>query len=247
MPEGWSLTMGRDLYGLNRIFLKHEDGMLQYWDPLVCLVPYPEPVVSKEDPQIVGQDDIPAVSPQVVGAVPKGSGPGKTIKMQFKQWDQRSAELQSEPAPILMRRPAFVEQAHSLKEHMLFADHVRMMCLLCFRQFKTRTDLDKHTELSELHKTNLASYNQLAEASNDYRNRAEERRQVGPDTPSGPVKRQSSSEKPIGSENVGSKLLKKMGWKEGEGLGADSAGIKEPIKASGRGKRSSTGIGADKR
>lgn len=238
--------MGRDLYGLNKIFLKHEDGMLQYWDPLVCLVPYPEPNRVAREEQRVEEQDFPVIA-QVVGAMPRSSGPPKTIKMQFKQWDQRTAELQSGPAPFLMNRPAFVPST-SPKQHFEFADYVRMMCLLCFRQFKTSADLDKHIAKSELHKANLESYMNLAESGNEYRNRAEERRQVDPDDSlTGPVKRQSGTEKPIGFDNVGAKLLKKMGWKEGEGLGTDSTGIKEPIRASGRIKKSTTGIGADKR
>eukprot|EP00854_Cymbomonas_tetramitiformis_P024688 gene24688-30047_t len=34
---------------------------------------------------------------------------------------------------------------------------------------------------------------------------------------------------PIDSSNIGSKLLKKMGWKEGEGIGLQGDGIKDPI------------------
>ena len=38
-----------------------------------------------------------------------------------------------------------------------------------------------------------------------------------------------SISKPISEENIGNKMLKKMGWKSGEGLGANKDGIKEPI------------------
>ena len=31
------------------------------------------------------------------------------------------------------------------------------------------------------------------------------------------------------SENVGYKMLQKMGWSEGEGLGSESQGIKAPV------------------
>ena len=30
-------------------------------------------------------------------------------------------------------------------------------------------------------------------------------------------------------ENVGFKMLEKMGWKEGEGLGSEGQGIKQPV------------------
>ena len=34
---------------------------------------------------------------------------------------------------------------------------------------------------------------------------------------------------PISDDNRGRRMLKKMGWKEGEGLGKDNAGIAEPV------------------
>ncbi len=33
----------------------------------------------------------------------------------------------------------------------------------------------------------------------------------------------------IGDENKGRQMLEKMGWKRGEGLGKDGAGIKDPV------------------
>ena len=40
----------------------------------------------------------------------------------------------------------------------------------------------------------------------------------------------SKPEEPLGTTNVGNKLLKGMGWKEGEGLGKSKQGITAPIK-----------------
>ena len=45
----------------------------------------------------------------------------------------------------------------------------------------------------------------------------------------------------IPAENIGNKLLKKMGWKEGEGLGRDGTGITKPVEAEGYAK--GAGIG----
>ncbi|XP_075243601.1 RNA-binding protein 5-like [Convolutriloba macropyga] len=53
---------------------------------------------------------------------------------------------------------------------------------------------------------------------------------------------QSKPEEPIGSSNVGNKLMQAMGWKEGEGLGKSKQGITAPIKAAGR--ESTAGLGA---
>jgi hypothetical protein len=38
-----------------------------------------------------------------------------------------------------------------------------------------------------------------------------------------------SASKPISDDNIGNKMLKKMGWKSGEGLGANNDGIREPV------------------
>ena len=35
--------------------------------------------------------------------------------------------------------------------------------------------------------------------------------------------------RPIGTENVGRQMLEKMGWNEGEGLGRERAGRREPV------------------
>ena len=46
------------------------------------------------------------------------------------------------------------------------------------------------------------------------------------------------------TSHFGSKMLKKMGWKEGDGLGKNSDGMKEHIRISKR--EESVGLGADK-
>mgnify|MGYP002385126902 CR=1 FL=1 len=47
------------------------------------------------------------------------------------------------------------------------------------------------------------------------------------------IKEEIVEEKIIGDENKGKMLLKSLGWSEGEGLGKNNEGIKEPIKVNG--------------
>ncbi|XWS45693.1 hypothetical protein CRYUN_Cryun14cG0001700 [Craigia yunnanensis] len=55
--------------------------------------------------------------------------------------------------------------------------------------------------------------------------------------------KETSEKAKIQSDNVGHKLLSKMGWKEGEGLGSSKNGISDPIMA-GDVKMNNLGVGA---
>ena len=55
--------------------------------------------------------------------------------------------------------------------------------------------------------------------------------------------REKSMAVPIGSSNVGFKLLKKFGYNEGEGLGKDNAGMTEPIAVKKRTHTDVSGLG----
>lgn len=235
--------MGRDLHVLNRTFLQNSTSNLRYWDPLICLVPYPEP---ENNFEAAGSAEFaPASAPQrVVGSVPVASAP-PSIKLQFKKWERRHEEAVNDSSPLPTTiTPSFVPQSTTVSA-LVFADEVRKMCLLCFRQFDSRDALQDHVDQSRLHESNLEAYRALEEAQrHDYKDRAEERRLVyRDDTPKSGRRCASSArvEKPLSSDNVGAQLLKKMGWREGEGLGAASTGITEPIRPRGRSSRSGIG------
>ncbi|KAK4769387.1 hypothetical protein SAY86_027537 [Trapa natans] len=57
--------------------------------------------------------------------------------------------------------------------------------------------------------------------------------------------REAAEKARIQADNVGHKLLSKMGWKEGEGLGSSRTGIADPIMA-GEVKKDNLGVGAHK-
>ncbi|XP_067667160.1 angiogenic factor with G patch and FHA domains 1-like isoform X2 [Haliotis asinina] len=63
-----------------------------------------------------------------------------------------------------------------------------------------------------------------------YEDKASLRRQtVGTDNPHAQDEAPASVMQPISTQNKGHKLLAKMGWKEGQGLGKDNSGMSEPI------------------
>ncbi|XP_049727226.1 RNA-binding protein 10 isoform X7 [Elephas maximus indicus] len=147
-------------------------------------------------------------------------------------------------------------------------DWQKLACLLCRRQFPSKEALIRHQQLSGLHKQNLEihrrahlSENELeALEKNDmeqmkYRDRAAERREkYGIPEPPEPKRRKYGGmsaasvdfEQPtrdgLGSDNIGSRMLQAMGWKEGSGLGRKKQGIITPIEAQTRVRGS--GLGA---
>lgn len=135
-------------------------------------------------------------------------------------------------------------------------DYDKLTCLLCKRAFQSLEILNKHTKLSNLHKENLQKLQASAaeeSAAAAYRDRAKERRkkygEVDPPPPNrareryekemrkqnATMQKQASSSlaaTPIGESNVGNRLLQKMGWSEGQGLGKSNQGRTNIIEVS---------------
>ena len=139
-------------------------------------------------------------------------------------------------------------------DEMELLDYTKLICNLCKRQLGSAEALAKHAKLSALHKQNLEARKKTKklEGSKEkvvYRDRAKERRMKygDPDEPQPsklkekylksrelaevPVAAASVSE-PIGAENVGNRLLQKMGWTEGQGLGKQNQGRTTIIQVS---------------
>ncbi|KAG8691848.1 hypothetical protein FRC11_007814 [Ceratobasidium sp. 423] len=180
------------------------------------------------------------------------------------------------------------EPAPVAADELPYGDASAMTCLLCSRQFKSVDMLKRHSNESELHKTNLGKPELVESAKSKieaarqastsagagtaekpkYRDRAAERRVAlrQPDHPmpepgqgqgQGDKKRKWAEGPPPPApppappvqpgkddNNVGNKLLKKMGWSEGVGLGAGGDGRVNPIETAIY--EQGVGIGASK-
>lgn len=122
-----------------------------------------------------------------------------------------------------------------------FADLNKLACLLCSRVFKTAEKLHQHERVSELHTTNLQNATLCETARKklpkgggaEYRDRAKERREAfGP--AAGVQKKKAKPKTPPAEaviENKGAALLGKMGWSQGQGLGATGEGRTEHVVA----------------
>ncbi|KAJ6648831.1 RNA-binding protein 5 [Pseudolycoriella hygida] len=143
-----------------------------------------------------------------------------------------------------------------------YIDFAKLTCLLCKRAFSDSEILNKHLKMSNLHKENLQKYNllhgkldEINSSSLSYRDRAKERRLKYGESDPPPVNRsrerfekelekqksaiqvQTSgnlASQPIGENNVGNRLLQKMGWSEGQGLGRTNQGRTNIIEAESR-------------
>ncbi|ELU44516.1 G-patch domain-containing protein [Rhizoctonia solani AG-1 IA] len=222
---------------------------------------------------------------------------GKKVFGNINKWNNAQGELSGKkqhesPAVVAAAAPAPsnldtipskpAEASAPVAEELPYGDSNAMTCLLCSRQFKTVEMLKRHSNESELHKTNLGKPELVesakakveaarqAQASTSgadkpkYRDRAAERR-VALRQPDHPIPEASQTDKkrkwaegppppapppapPVqpgkDDNNVGNKLLKKMGWSEGVGLGAGGDGRVNPIETAIY--EQGVGIGASK-
>lgn len=133
-------------------------------------------------------------------------------------------------------------------------------CLLCKRQFKAVETLRKHVAESALHKKNLqieefkvmqkqqasAAARTVAQAKN-IKMRENKFEQMVLEAARREEERVAEDAKnkvnvPIESSNKGNKMLKAMGWKEGQGLGKNESGIVAPVQANLRTEGAGIGI-----
>merc|ERR1711915_941864 len=125
-------------------------------------------------------------------------------------------------------------------------DWENLACLLCKRQFQSKEKLTKHNTLSDLHKQNILEWRkQNAGFGDDDKpvpNKFKEKYLKALDdvTVSG-GSNDSGNVPKIGEDNVGNRMLQKMGWKDGLGLGKKNQGRTDIITAQSRTAQSGLG------
>ncbi|KAJ3221090.1 hypothetical protein HK099_003784 [Clydaea vesicula] len=180
----------------------------------------------------------------------------KKVHARLQQWEKKKLEVkddsnfESPSATVTTFQTMSDEQLLKLlptneELNKKYLDDKKFCCLLCKRKFGKLEEVEKHILKSKLHADNLEKLKKelveekKMEGLNQYRNRAKERRDVfgnfEKDNSSKEEEERyqatTSQDKTIGVSNIGNRMLVKMGWNQGKGLGKEGEGIVEPVKA----------------
>lgn len=172
----------------------------------------------------------------------------KVAPSHLQFWSNRHAELHGLEQKSQGDTTKSERSSGSPTPKQSYADPTRLCCYLCYRQFKTVAEVNRHERLSKLHRTNLKNEDLKARAirklekhgiadqsnTTEYRDRARERRKAF-----GVQKKQQDKSTPAKASTVekedtpaaqskGASLLGKMGW-SGAGLGASGSGMTAPL------------------
>ncbi|CAE6525450.1 unnamed protein product [Rhizoctonia solani] len=248
-------------------------------DPLAVDEPAPDPSKPKGKPSLTLTIPQLTNSTQVFGNINKWNSAQGELSGK-KQQEAPTAAVASASSNLDTAAPKPAEPAPVAADDLPYGDPGAMTCLLCSKKFKSIDMLKRHSNESELHKTNLGKPELVESAKSKieaarqaaggekpkYRDRAAERRVAlrQPDHPM-PEPGQGQADKkrkwaegppppalppppPVqpgkDENNVGNKLLKKMGWSEGVGLGSGGEGRVNPIETAIY--EQGVGIGASK-
>ena len=191
----------------------------------------------------------------------------KKHEKDMEKWSGRVKELQEEDEST---NASVTENTDSSAPRKIVKTRSgQPVCLLCRRKFASMEKLEQHEKFSALHKENLSKKAaKQAETDALYRDRSKERRMLYGDLAPSHLSGSSSRaeailaqadtsrasatsmaaelvrpEDTLGDNNVGNKLLQKLGWKGGDKLGRKQDG--ENNSKSDRSKDAATSIKSD--
>lgn len=230
-------SFGRDLRA-SALLLNSCSGGLAYWDHNCVLDCFPLAIDDKE-PLVNGLLlSAPPKQRPTTNAIPILTKPAK--KLELKRWSQKADQI-----PTVESLPAESKSIEIPK----FLDFQSCTCHLCDDlQFASEGELKTHAQTSESHALKFTEYLARTEDAQVIRDRAAERRLAFAfDEDELLLKKDSNNNnkkdpiEPV--DSVGARLLKKMGWREGRGLGRDESGITEPLSLR-TAEQSGAGLGA---
>jgi len=131
--------------------------------------------------------------------------------------EERSTPKKVEPEPIVEEDP--LQKSNTITQNGIEIS-VGNVCLLCKRKFPNELALQKHIELSDLHRDNLeiAKLKQI-QRKKDFQNDISEKRAAREAYFSTIESASSEPKSDLNENNKGHQLLQKMGWKPGDGVG----------------------------
>lgn len=188
------------------------------------------------------------------------------LVVEAKPKAQQNSAVVIAPTAEILEAPVIKKQQKNSKKSKGKAsrknpDDPVIACLICKRKFADEKMLRKHEQLSQLHRQNLERIEKEkskkgGKKNNKQKNQKGKKNKASSSawpTPAAIIAASSGggsglgfdasvdNAAPIGSDNVGNKMLKAMGWSEGQGLGRNSDGRTDIIKGSRRAERAGLG------
>jgi predicted GIY-YIG superfamily endonuclease len=156
----------------------------------------------------------------------KNSTQSLKMSLQFQKWQdtQKHYNISGISIPILFEKVPKVREVN--RDH---SDFQRIGCLLCKRKFQDMASLERHFDLSPRHAQMVTFFrkqklNRLIELESKI---AEEKALYEEQQVQHTFQ---PTRYGIRKDNVGNQMLRKMGWKAGQGLGVDGKGITKAVK-----------------